>query len=137
MGFIDWIKNRNAAREQPQKTQERKPETAKEMYAREAVQEKAAERLITPEIKAQAEQAASAIRETGQRPSESAPAVPETGSSPIAQLQKQDGQENIQTALSPTDGTAGKMPSQERGKKPEKTVERPKTIPRTPPSWDR
>jgi len=138
-GFIDWIKSRNAARQQAvaEKPQERKPETAKEMYTRETAQEKTAQRPITPEIKAQADRAASAIKEGMQRPSQAEPAAPETGGSPTARLQKQDGQEKTQAALSPTDGAAGKTPSQESPKKPEKTTERPKTIPRTPASWER
>ena len=138
-GFIEWIKNRNAARQQSvaEKPQERKPETAQEMYTREAAQQRASEKPITPEIKAQADRAAGAFREGMQRPSQSRPAAPESSGSPTAQLQKQDGQEKTQAALSPTDGTAGKTPSQEVLKKVEKTTERPKTVPRTPPSWER
>ena len=138
-GLIDWIRNHKAARQQSvaEKPLERKPENAKEMYTREAAQKKASEKPITPEIKAQADRAAGAIKEGMQQPSQSGPAAPESGSGPTAQLQKQDGQERTQAALSPTDGAAGKTPSQESPKKLGKTTQRPKTIPRTPPSWER
>jgi hypothetical protein len=140
MGFLNWIKNHNAAREQSvaNRTQGPKPENAKAMYAREAAQEKAAEKPITPEIKEKADRALATINKVAQHLGQAAtPAAPETSWSPSAQLQRRDGQEKTQAALSPTDGTTGRTPSKERAKTPEKSPERPKTLTRPRPSWER
>jgi hypothetical protein len=139
MAFLDFIKNRDASQQQPvaDKSQE-SSQTAKEMYTRQAAQEKAAEKPITPEIKAQADRALATINKASQHLESAArPAAPESGGSPAAQLQKQDHQDKTQKALSPTDSGAGKTPSQENGKAPEKTQGRPSTLPRPRPSWER
>src|SRR5580658_8752515 len=106
MALLDFIRNRNAARQQAvaNRPQEQKPETAKEMHTRQAAQEKAAERPITPEIKAQADRAMATINKASQHlQAQPAPATPD-GGSPVAHLQKQNHQEKAQPALSPTDG---------------------------------
>jgi hypothetical protein len=136
MAFLDFIKNRNQQQPVAEKSQEQKPENAKQMYTREAAEQKAAEKPITPEVKAQADKAMGTMREFQQQGSPSQPSVSE-GSSPNAHLQKQDYQDKAQHALSPTDGAAGKTASQEKTKAPEKQTERPQTIARRPPSWER
>ena len=140
MPFLDFIKNRNVSQQQSvaNKPQDQKPETAKEMNSREAAQEKAAEKPITPEIKAQADRAMATINKASQHlQPQPAPAAPD-GGSPAAQLQKQNHQEEAQPALSPTDGAAGKTAAQDKEKAPEKPVSRnPQTVPRRPPSWER
>jgi hypothetical protein len=140
MAFLDFIKNRNASQQQSvaNKSQEQKPETAKEMYARETAQEKAAARPITPEIKAQADRALATINKASQHlQSPPAPAAPD-GGSPAAHLQKQSHQEKAQAALSPTDDSAGKTAAQGNEKAPEKPVSQTRqTVARPRPSWER
>jgi hypothetical protein len=130
-----WMKNRPAA---PQPPKQEAPETAKEMYTRQTGQEKATERAITPEIKAQADRALATINKASRHlQSEPAAAAPDGGSN-AAQLQKQNHQEKAQAALSPTDAAAGKTAAQDKEKAPEKPVSRtPQTLPRRPPSWER
>src|ERR1017187_10863634 len=101
MAFLDFMKNRNASQQQSvaNKPQDQKPETAKEMHTRQAAHEKAAERPITPEIKAQADRAMATINKASQHlQPQPAPAAPDSGS-PTAQLQKQNHQEKAQAAL--------------------------------------
>jgi|SRR5580658_6356126 hypothetical protein len=140
MALLDFMKNRNASQQQPvaDKSQDLKLETAKEMYSREAAREKAAERPITPEIKAQADRVMATIDKASQylQP-QSAPAAPDGGTN-AAQLQKQDHQEKARAALSPTDSAAGKTAAQDKEKAQEKPVSRsPQTVPRPRPSWER
>jgi len=140
MAFLDFIRNRNASRQPTaavDNTQQQKPETAKEMYSRQAGQETA--KPITPEIKAQADHALAAVTKQTQHLEQGRPAAPENGGgSPTAELQKQSNQDKTQAALSPTDAGAGKTAAQEeKPKTPEKSPERPKTLPRTSPSWER
>src|ERR1017187_2152793 len=100
MAFLDFMKNRNAAQQQSvaNKPQEQKPETAKEMHSRQAAQEKAAERPITPEIKAQADRAMATINKASQHLELQPAAAAPDGGSPAAQLQKQNHQEKAQSA---------------------------------------
>jgi hypothetical protein len=135
MPFLDFIRNRNASPQQAQKAQDPKPETAKEMYTRQAGQESA--KPLSPEMKEQATRALAAMTKGTQHLEEGKPAAPESGGSPTAELQKQNQQDKAQAALSPTDASAGKTASQEEPKAPQKSAERPKNLPRTPPSWER
>jgi hypothetical protein len=141
MAFLDFVNNRQGAQQQAvaQKAQEQKPETAKEMYARQDAQHKAASKNITPEIKAQADRAMATMNKaSGHAQSPAKRTAPETGSAPQAQLQNQSRQDKAQSALSPTDGAAGKTAIQDKEKAPEKTPQRaPQTMPRRPPSWER
>jgi hypothetical protein len=138
MGFISWIVNKRKEApagkvEPPQPT-----EYAKQKGTREAFEEEQNRKLLTPEIKADAADAGRVVKRYSETLVETVkPSAPESGGSPSALLQKQDGQEKVQAALSPTDGTKGKPVSVEKPKPPEKKPERPRTLPRTPPSWER
>jgi hypothetical protein len=137
MGFITWIVNKR--KEAPaNNAQPQQRETAKQMYTREANTEDRNRNPLTPEIKAKAAQAvrgmhgqSEALLQAVKSPS------PESGGSPSAHLQKQDGQEKAQAALSPTDGAKGKSGPEDQPKTPEKKPDPPRTLPRTPPSWER
>ena len=141
MAFLDFVNNRQAAQQQSvaPTTQEQKPETAKEMYARQDTQEKTASKPITPEIKAQADRAMATMNKASEHVHSAAKrTAPETGSAPQAQLQNQSRQEKTQESLSPTDGTAGKTALQSKEKAPEKAPQRAQqTVPRKAPSWER
>jgi hypothetical protein len=141
MAFLDFVNNRQAAQQQAvaQKSQEQKPETAKEMYARQDTKEQAATKPITPEIKAQADRAMATMNKATEHvQSPAKQPAPETGSAPQAQLQNQSRQDKAQEALSPTDGASGKTALQDKEKAPDKAPQRaPQTMPRRPPSWER
>lgn len=133
MALLDFLKKRRQQTAQP-KTQ---PETAKQMYTREAAQQTAA-KPITPEIKAQADRAMATMNKASQHvQAASSAAAPETAESPAAQLQNQHGQGKTQAALSPTDGASGKTVSQDQVR-PLETPRKPQqTVARRPPSWER
>jgi hypothetical protein len=141
MAFLDFINNRQAAQQQSvaQTSQEQKPETAKEMYARQDTQDKAASKTITPEIKSQADRAMATMNKASEHVQSPAKrTAPETGSAPQAQLQNQSRQDKTQESLSPTDGTAGKTAVQGKEKASEKAPQRAQqTVQRKPPSWER
>jgi hypothetical protein len=141
MGFLGWIRNRSAAQQQAvaNTSQGPKPENAKQMYAREAAQEKASAKPITAEIKAQADRALATINRASQHAQPGPPqAAPENAGSPEAHLQKQHGQGRAQEALSPTDAATGQTATQDKGKTPDAIPSRaPQTIPRPRPSWER
>jgi hypothetical protein len=138
MAFLDFVRNRQQQPAQEQ-AQNQKPETAKDMYARQAVQEKADARPITPAIKAQADRALATMNKASQHVDpQSKAGASESSGSPQAQLQKQNNQDKTQEALSPTDNAAAKTALQKTEKAPEQTTQRAsQTIARRPPSWER
>jgi hypothetical protein len=146
MALLDFMKNRNAAKQQTvaDKAQEQKPENAKAMYARDAEHEKAnlkpidrmppAQQAKVDAIKERLEKATQHIGQSANTPS---PA--DAGSSPQASRQNMTGQDRTAPALSPTNAHAG-QPETDREKSPspqhEKKAEH-KTLPRPQPSWER
>jgi hypothetical protein len=143
MAFLDFMNDRQGQRPagEQQSQQDRKPETAKEMYTREAAQDKANRIPATAEQKEQAQKIGTEMRqanEPNQEPSPSAPSAPEDRGSNAAQLQNQSNQGKEQKALSPTDDAAGKTAVQEKQQSQEKQTQRPQqTVARRPPSWER
>ena len=134
MAFLDFLKTRQ------QQTAAPKPQTeaAKQMYTREAGQELAAVKPVTPELKAQAARVMTTMDKASYHlQAASSKAAPETAGSPAAQLQNQHGQDKTQAALSPTDGASGKTVTQDQVK-PLATPKRPQqVVTRQAPSWDR
>jgi hypothetical protein len=150
MGFVDWIKNRG---QQPaaEQTSQQPSETAKQMYTREAAEEKAKPiSQIPPDQQARVDQVKSDMQkatqvqgEASQAPSHSS----EDGASPEAMAQKSMSQDKTAPKLSPTSAKDGmrpsdeersapaETPSQSQEKSPESSQQR--TIPRPPPSWER
>ena len=139
MGFLGWIRDRNAAQQQSvaNKSQEPRPENAKQMYAREAEQEKTAAKPITAEIKTQADRALATINKASQHAQPGPSQAPaDNAGSPEAHLQKQHGQSRAQEALSPTDSAAGQTATQGKDKTPDAMPSRaPQTVLRLRPSW--
>ena len=152
MAILDFIKNR---RQQPEQSQNQKPETAKEMYARESVQDKAALKPIDrlpeqpraelAEVKARLEIGTQHLNQNAQTPAPSQ--ADSTNNSPEAARQMMSGQEKAAPALSPTSGQLGKTANEQAGSSPsndvsekarEQSTERTRqTIARRPPSWER
>jgi hypothetical protein len=146
MAFLDFIRNRQQpSAEQPA---QQKPETAREMYARQSDpkpldQLRPADREQAKDLGVRLDNAAQSVRQdtTPQSPSSS-----DGSSSPEAMRQNMTGQDNAAPSLSPTDAQNGKTepekttasPSREDGQGSQQaSQERPKTIERTPPSWER
>jgi len=151
MAFLDFIKNRGEQRPaSEQQSQQAKPETAREMYSREATQEKqSAPRVATmPDAdKSQAKDLGARIDAATQNiQPDTPPPTPEPGGTaarPEPMRQNMDGQDVTAPSLSPTSGQVG-APSTEQdvaaNKQESPTQEqsaRPKTMARTAPSWER
>ena len=144
MAFLDFIKYGNAT-QQTAANQSQKPETAKEMYTRQAAQEKPAlkpldqlpadQRAQVDAIKARLEKATQHIDKGAQ-----APAPADAGGSREAVRQNMTGQDKTAPALSPTSAQAGQPATEKspQAKEPqEKAPARPQTLPRPRPSWER
>ena len=145
MGFLEWIKNSNASQQQPvaNKPQQPKPETAKQMYTREAALD-AAKRKPLSELPPAVQSRLDGIKETLRRatqhhePNGDSPSAPAGGlTNREAMRQNMTGQDRTAPALSPTGMHAGTPDSEKISPPITPRVERPKTLPRTPPSWER
>jgi hypothetical protein len=139
MSLLDFIKNRRSQQESTD--QQPKPETAKEMYTREAIEENANRVGATPDQEKRAQQIGEEMRTATQsspRLTTAPPDAPTDQSGNTAHLQNQSNQDKAQEALSPTDGFAGKTALQETSVAQETTNERKQnTIARPAPSWER
>jgi hypothetical protein len=152
MGFLSWIQNANAKRQRPVAEKPLTPENARQLYAREAAQEKSNRKPIdtmppdqqtkVDKIKATLERATQHIDRNALTPS---PAPADTTGGREAARQNMSGQEKTAPALSPTSSQAGKT-AQEKSpvlskippaKTPDKAQSRPGTVPRPRPSWER
>jgi hypothetical protein len=154
MGLLGWIKSRNAAN-QPSvanKSQEPKPENARQLYAREAAQEKTEIRSMdrmppdqlakVDKIKATLEKATQHTDRKTQAPS---PAPADSSGGHEAVRQNMTGQDKTAQALSPTSAQSGKTAQENspaRSKEPpaktqDKAQSRPGTVPRPRASWER
>jgi hypothetical protein len=142
MAFLDWIRNRNQQQPVANKPQEQTPETAKQMYTREAAQDEAKRRSLT-ELPLAVQSRLDGIRETLQRATQyhdpnGGAAAPVGGMANREALrQNMMGQDRSTPALSPTGMHAGTPDSERISPLITPRVERPKTLPRTPPSWER
>ena len=156
MGLLDFIKNRMASRQQAvaENAQEKKPETAKEMYAREAKQEEASRKPLDrmpPEQQAQVAEIKSRLEKATQfNQPEPPPNTPAPAGGRQALRQMSMNQDEAAPPQSPTSAQMGstetqkKAPSRssERSEEPSKPSptprnDRPQTLPRRPPSWER
>jgi hypothetical protein len=142
MRFLDFIKNReDQSTATEQQSQQQQPETAKQMYTREAIEDKANRVAPTPDQEKRAQQIGDEMRKTtplAPEASPAPPAAPEDQGSNSAQLQNQSNQDKTQESLSPTDSTTGKTAVPEKAPAPETTAEpTQKTIARPAPSWER
>jgi hypothetical protein len=147
MAFLDFIKNRQS-QQQPSESAA-KPETAKEMYTREAGQEKPA---FKPNELSQSDKAsltkAQELYQQGTSQGKDSPQVPApapegaTSAQPMAQMSM--NQDKAAPALSPTSAQTGtRTNEQESPSAPNesqtqsKAQEQAKTMARRPPSWER
>jgi hypothetical protein len=148
MSLLDFIKNRQT--QQPaaeQQSQQQQPETAKQMYGREAVEEKAAAKPISQisnEQMARVDKVGADLQKSFQTPgAESAPSSPTDGTDSAQPMrQPMMNQDNAAPALSPTSAQAGMTATEQESTSPSqdsqaKSQSRPQTIARTTPSWER
>ena len=154
MGFLDFIRNRQGQRPaaEPQ-SQQQKPETAKEMYTRQASQEtpaaKPLNQQISPEQMARVDAVKADLQKATQQPGPETPPTtptPSGAANPQPMQQNMMNQDNAAPDLSPTSAQAGsramdqEAPASSGQSQPqaqEQSQERPKTFPRRPPSWER
>ena len=154
MAFLDWIKDRLAAKQQPVAQTQQRPETAKQVYAREAAQEAATRKPVSqmPEAdKAEARRLGRVIQDSGKPGPETTPpraVVPqaaESATNPQPMRQNMVAQHNDAPAMSPTSGQHGHehqhtgAPTSEPAKETPKPSPKPPqpTVPRRSPSWER
>jgi hypothetical protein len=157
MALLDFMKDRKAGQQQAvaNKSQEQKPQTAKEMYTQQDTQEKTNRRPARDDmppdqqakvetIKATLEKATQHADKSAQSPS---PTPADDTGSREALRQNMTGQDKAVPALSPTSAQAG-QPATEKNtpgpsnETPAKTQEKqsgpvPPTLPRPRPSWER
>jgi hypothetical protein len=145
VALLDFIKNRNAARQQSvAQTQQQKPETAKEMYSRQdaqkttsnAVDRMPPEQLAkVDEIKARMEKATQHVGQNAAAPQQSSGEEPGNRQ---AMRQNMVSQDKTAPSMSPTSAQAGKPESEKApARTPQKSSQRPHTVARRPPSWER
>jgi hypothetical protein len=143
MALLDFLKNRNQTQHPVAQTAQRpKPETAKQMYTREAAVEKATQGRVAALPDAQRARAlgvGALINKATQHMHESRAQSAQPGDgmdNQAAMRQNMTGQERHSEALSPTGGHMGKTANERR---PMNTPSqgREKTLPRTSPSWER
>jgi hypothetical protein len=154
MALLDFIKNRQGqSPTAEQQSQQQKPETAKEMYTRQATQERADQKPVQqiPEAdKSQAKELGARLDKATQHIQQSAPALTpapaDSTGSPQPMAQKMMNQDTAAPALSPTSAQSGTRESQQEAPAPSgesqtkaqgQSQDRAQTIARTRPSWER
>jgi ankyrin repeat protein len=137
MAYLDWMKDRPAT--QQQSVAKTSQEQTRQAPA--APSQSVAESLSPAQEKTMGEVREVMRKATAHMDKNSAvmtPSAPDGGSN-AAQLQKEEGHDKVQAAMSPTDEFAGKTALQEKTATTEKTTTTPsrQTVPRRSPSWER
>lgn len=153
MALLDFIKNRQSQEQTSQQSQQQKPETAREMYSRQAQQEQTgqtkveqlsqADKSAAKELGARLDKATQHIRQDA---ANQATAPTDGAASPQPMRQNMLQQDHAAPSLSPTSAQRGQTQEEARGNAPaqegsqserQATQQRPQTISRTTPSWER
>ena len=153
MALLDFIKNRQAQQQSKEQAAQPKPETARNMYARQGEQERASSRPMdqmppqqqakVEEVKAQLQKA---TQHLDQQAPANAPAPADATASPQPMRQNMMAQDKAAPAQSPTSAQLGQTandkcpsaPSREgQSRTQESSQQRAKTMARTTPSWER
>ncbi|HUN56492.1 MAG TPA: hypothetical protein VMU41_00115 [Candidatus Binataceae bacterium] len=140
MALLDFIKNRQT--QQQSSAPEAKPETAKEMYARESVQQKSSEKSpasLSPDQQARVREVQATMQQAAHSPDQtSSPASPSEGATnpqPMAQMTM--NQDKAAPALSPTTAQTGTRSHEHENASPSPAQTPARTMPRPQPSWER
>jgi len=141
MPFLDFLRNRTQAQQPVAKTSQTPArENAKHMYTREAAQERTSRSPVSgmpEEQKARAMNAAAMLEKASQHIQHDHRAFTEPAdamANQAAMRQNMTGQERTAHGLSPTTWHQGALASDPA---PPRTPPKPRTLPRTPPSWER
>jgi len=146
VAFLDFIRNRNASKQQPvaNKSQEQRPESAKQMYSRQAAQEKANQPPISgipPNDQARVESIKATLEKATQHVDNSAVAPSATPADDMgsreAMQQNMAGQDKVAPQLSPTSMQKGKKGPEKQTANAQEKTERSQSLPRPQPSWER
>jgi hypothetical protein len=155
MAFLDFIKYRQSGQQQPvdQSAQQPKPETAKEMYSRQAELERTGQKSVQQMPVAEKSQASAlgarldkATQHIQQNAPSQTPAPADGTSGPEPMRQNMTGQDKAAPNLSPTSAQMGQTanektaaaPSQgETGNTQQPGRQTSQTMARRPPSWER
>lgn len=142
MALLDFIKNRQ---QQPAEASQQKPETAKEMYSREASEGRAGQKPVEQipdnaksaarDLGARLDNASQPIQQTG--PAQAS--APEGASGPEPMRQKMTAQDKDAPELSPTSGQMGQTANEKEAAPAQESSEKSQrpTIARPTPSWER
>jgi hypothetical protein len=147
MAFLDFMKNQQTQQQSAaQQTAQQKPETAREMYARQAAQDK--QTLNSPaqmpaDQQAKAAEIGARLQQATRHLEPEAPSSSPIGgntSQPMAQ--KALNQDKVAPMLSPTTEQVGtratEAPSEVKSHSQDQSAQRPtQTVARRPPSWER
>jgi hypothetical protein len=140
MALLDFIKNRQT--QQQSSAPEAKPETAKEMYARESVQQKLSEKSpasLSPDQQAKVREVQATMQQATHSPDQThSPASPSEGATnPQPMAQMATNQDKAAPALSPTAAQTGTRSHEHENARPSPARTPERTMPRPPPSWER
>jgi hypothetical protein len=152
MAFLDFVKSRQQS-QSPEQSQPSKPETAKEMYSREASQSTASAKSMQqmpPEQQAKVTEISGKLQQAtqhmGQHTETPSAAPQDSASSPQPMAQKMTSQDKAAPNLSPTSMQAGTRSTEQDAPASSESSSRTesksaqqtqKTMARTPPSWER
>jgi hypothetical protein len=150
MAFLDFVKSRQQSQSAEQ-SQQSKPETAKEMYSREASQEKAGSKSMQqmpPEQQAKVAEISGKLQQATQHMGQTeAPSAgtQDGAASPQPMAQKMASQDKAAPSLSPTSMQAGTRSTEQEApasseatsKAETKSAQQQKTMARPSPSWER
>jgi len=148
MAFLDFIKNRDGQRSAgEQSSQQQQPETAKQMYARQATEEQGTPRfseLVQPRQQERLAEAQALYNKGTQEPP--APALPPAptpaggAANPQPMQQPMMGQETVAPDMSPTSAQASARSQDVEGPStsaPAPAKSQQQTMARLAPSWER
>jgi hypothetical protein len=146
MAFLDFIKNRQQPSQETSAAP--KPETAKEMYTRQAEQDRGSVKPVesmAPDQQARVEAVKSNLQKASLHVGTEAPATsaPDATANPQPMRQNMMSQENAAPDMSPTSAQAGgravdvEGPSAPSATPSKSQSQAPQTVERRPPSWER
>ena len=144
MALLDFIKNRGS--QSPAAEPQSQPETAKQMYTRQAAEEQAAPRpsdMVRPGQEAKVAEAQALFDKVAQQPQSPTPPptpAPEGAANPQPMQQQGIGQERVAPEMSPTSSLASARAQEVQGpSSPSPTLAKSQqqTVSRPAPSWER
>lgn len=146
MAFLDFIKNRGSQSPAAEPQSQSQPETAKQMYTRQAAEEQTAPKpseMVRPGQEAKVAEAQALFNKATQEPQSPTPTptpAPEGTANPQPMQQQGIGQERIAPEMSPTSSLASARAQEADGPSapsPTPAKSQQQTVARPTPSWER